>query len=401
MQKKSDITNKRTEELLKSIPSPDFPQSLSAESLFAKMDSGELSIDNMGDNVIDLNTNTKFNIKHYLKPILTYASVFIIAVFIYYTMDLDIPSYTEEINTVSQSATALSLDTPTSVAVSPEEKSSLIAVPETITKSIKGNFSEEENLMHFYNDIMHTLPQKENIYYPPHIESFKNSNGKKHSSINYNEQNDTSEIQILDKENLHSTIKIKGGAIDFFSIDNNNIGIISSYTDTKDLYKNDLLKQYSFDGIVDENDFNNVTYFSLYNIEDKNNPQLMYTSLQEGKYIKHKVEKDKVIVATYKPITEKGIVAPLVAENDNVFMPINPQNIYKFKDIPNNEYIILSLCEFGNNTPRVQSKAVLGNNMIVDINTLMKNITIFAQDIETDVNKIIDFELADYKVRLS
>ncbi len=399
MQKKSDITNKEIEELLKSIPSPDFPQSLSAENLFAKMDSGELSIDNMGGNIIDLNANKKFNIKPYLKPILAYASIFIIAVFIYYTMDLDNASYIET-NNARQQDTTFSIDAP-AVTVKSEEKSSLIAVPETTSKSIKENLSEEENLMHFYDDIMQTLPQKKNVYYPPHIEPSENSNNQNRSSSNYNEQNDTSEIQILDKGKLLSTIQVKGGAIDFFSIDNNNIGIISSYKNTKDLYNNDLLKQYSFDGIVDENDFNNVTYFSLYNIEDKNNPQLMYTSLQEGEYIKHKVDKDKVIVATYKPITDKGIVAPLVAENDNVFMPINPQNIYKFKDIPNNEYIILSLCEFGDNTPSVQSKAVLGNNMIVDINTLMKNITIFAQDIETDVNKIIDFELADYKVRLS
>ena len=411
MKKESDIEYEKIEKLLKNIPSPRLPQSLSAESLFDKMDKGEIKIN---DNVIHLKESKSYKITKYLKPVLSYASVFLIAVFVYYIIGLDSPSFTsQDISTSMVSLTAIDEAIPyeggeqyeiTQFSID-EELKSIQQTEETEKFMIKSAppmlSNENESLVSetatdeiiaksethsFYNDIYENADNKS--YYPPN-----KSREIKSSSIIYDDTNDKSQL-ILGED---SSVEVDGKAIDFIEIKDNKIAVISTESRTEELYNSENIGEFVN---ISSSYTLPATKISIYSTKE-NTPTLIYTSYQEGEYIKHITDNESVLVATYKPINSDNIIAPLVAENNDGYRVVSPENVYKFPNLPNNEYILLSYLDTYDKELHTKTDVILGNNMTVEMNAILNTINVFANDLQSKASSCISFMLGDYKVTMS
>ena len=438
------------------------PQTLSAQALFAKMDLADATNDSSCESVVAKDNKVSFI--HRMKPILAYAAVFVAIVTVYYSAGLDQGAIQKQglvgAGTDTVSPATMMMDEGTedqsdhqpegtedvqeylssSVApMSPSEDGLVtemtegvpIVVPRTGRSLLQSNNSQDnqkpvvdnQTIFDFYEEIAFRLDQSNlSVDDSDEMELEENTeDSTKPKTYKYKAHNDDYLFLYENVDDQFDRILIHdertGKAISSFDIGDGEVVeilahdqgviVIEERENNHTLYQElclidplDELKE------CDINHDDKSIQVTTYQVIDPQEPVVLASYMQEGSYVSHQWQKNELIIATEKNISNAPYspirlctIAPLIAYNDEPFTMVDTKNVHIYPKGSYSDYIILSLYDVDAPQMPPITSAVLGDDMTVKMGN--EAIFILSSQLQSEGNGIFaKYEFGTHVVEL-
>lgn len=406
--------------LLSELPEIELPASLTAENLFARLDSGDLCLQDAPEPP----PNKVISLVKKMRPVMSYAAAFALLVLVYYGAGMNVPapaaSPSSQMYSAAPQVAAAEAAPQNEQAAAP--RMAMDAAPEAVASDEVAPATFESNGAGFYSGLVAELRATSGT--PKAGEGYQTTKPKSHLigeltsgelAFSYRAVQDAQgSISVMNKKNNEqiSSFATRGNSVlgGFTSGDRLYLLETISYSDS--LYSGAALEAVESEEWAGELPVCGAVLISVYSFADPANVMLERSVLQEGEYAFHEEiaggdgQEPMLLVATSKnielPVTGGALlcnIAPMVgAGNDTVLTrAVDPSLVKSYPEGGREQFMLLSLLGDSGREP-TQTMAVLGSNLLIQP-AGKRNFVIFG-NADSEAKAIDSIELGDVTIEL-